>query len=668
MTLHMVLLALFVLAQPLSAQPISRLPDWAQAPAQAAQKETPPVGADAWVLLQRTEFAYVGSGEMRIRQVRLVRILSERGLEEARFQLDGFGGKASSVDKLKGWNLRADGEMEKLDKDHVIQADGTHEGHGGASTGQLTLAVLPRVAVGSLVAFESLATYHSPMGPIDLVGVMEANPIRRWEVSVASRGGWFSGLKDVAVQLDLHHEVPWITNLEKVNGQSLAASNLPPLPKYEKSVPNSRNVLPWVLIRFHDPELLTVPSTRSWDEMASWFYGQYAPRFIATKTSEMLGKSRLEKLQSIRRWMARELTYKAVYLSPERGWIPEPGPEVIRRHYGDCKDLATCFLSEAKGLGFEVAPVHARINEGEVEVDELVSPFAFNHLIAAVRLDASLGLASEVETPKGRFLLVDATDRFTPLGLLGAEHRNRRVLISLKNEGIWVTIPESATLLPTLDLKLEATAGEGGRLEGTLTIHEIGNAHYLQHFASELGTADYRRALPKLLNLDLPPTSTLEVLKVSDPLDQDHPFELVLKISDPNGYRREGVEMVMAAWGLPAVPESIQKAGHPRKYPVLIRGCEQENYQASIHIPFRVQPVLPAQSIQTSLRNAEWKSSVQIEGVGSILHLEFHQTLKNATFGFGQLEQGVSECKKDRLALKNLLDDGRSSKLDTAGK
>ena len=102
---------------------ISKLPDWAQAYALAATTEKPPEDAEAWVLLDRTEFAYMGNGEIRRRHFRLVQVLGEKGTGEGVYALHGLGGNSSRIKKLKGWNLRPDDTVTKVDRDDLVLFD-----------------------------------------------------------------------------------------------------------------------------------------------------------------------------------------------------------------------------------------------------------------------------------------------------------------------------------------------------------------------------------------------------------------------------------------------------------------------------------------------------------------------------------------------------------------
>ncbi|HEX9082751.1 MAG TPA: hypothetical protein VF768_10755, partial [Holophagaceae bacterium] len=245
------------------------LPDWAQAVYQASRQSAKPAEADEWVLLDRTEFAYTGDGEIAIHRYRLTEVLTRRGVGAGLFTLTGLGGGASKVKKLKGWNLRPDGELVKLDSDSVVAVERPGDSTGISNT-RLTGAGLERVVEGSIVAFESLQVETHPGGPAEITGVMEPQPIFRWEIRAATQAGWFRSLKQVSSRIQFSHFEPWIPSPTVVPGVSITADNIPALPAGESASPSSWGILPRVAITFMDPDLKGVPALDSWNGIASW--------------------------------------------------------------------------------------------------------------------------------------------------------------------------------------------------------------------------------------------------------------------------------------------------------------------------------------------------------------------------------------------------------------
>lgn len=647
----------------LGAQSMSKLPDWARPHATGAFAATPPPDVDAWVLLDRTEIAYVGSGTIKMKRYRLTRVVTERGLDEGHFRISGLGGQTSEVSRLKGWNLRPDGEVKTLDSDQVIKREGRLRLNGDDFTsGTDTTAQLLMVVKGSLVAFESEQVLRNPMGPVEWVFIMESHPIRQWELEVAKGSSWFQDLRSVRLDLDLRHGPPWLKQARLVPGQSLTVKDVPALPKDERATPHWRNLFPWVLVRFQDPGLKGVPGQDSWDAQAAWIQSQFESRITPVKTVDTTGQSLLDSLQAIHRWMSRELTYKQVYLTPERGWIPEPTGETLRKRYGDCKDLTACFLGLAKGLGLRVYPVLARIIEGDIEPDEPVHAYAFNHAISAIQLDQSLGLPSEVETPQGRFLLVDPTDRFTPLGYLPGTHRGRRVMICLEGRALWVTVLDSAIHRSEMALDLVGEAHADGRLSGTLKVRASGQeGDLLRQLFLEADPKVLRQHLPSLLGLDLTPEAPFEVLRHSQPLVLDGPFELEVRFTASLAYR-SGTECTLDLPGVPAGKPSLQKPGQVRLSPIQVRDNSHLEVSAAITVPARVEPILPLLNQETPFRKLSWTAEAKPAGHGSLIRVSLIMDRKDSDYDQEHLAAGQAAWKQDRSLLTSLRSDGLAFK------
>jgi hypothetical protein len=361
--------------------------------------------------------------------------------------------------------------------------------------------------------------------------------------------------------------------------------------------------------------------------------------------------------------MTRELTYRQVYLSPERGWIPEFVPETLRKRYGDCKDLASCLISEARNAGLKAHPVLARIVEGHADATDPVSMLSFNHVIAAVELEKSLGLPAEIETPQGRFLLIDPTDRLAPLGVLHTGHRDREVLLCRESGGVWMKIPPSAVRTPRSKVLLNGKVTAPGRLEGSMTFEEEADALGLRQACLERGVHKMREFLLEAV-LNFPPTGTLEIVKVGDPFEVEKPFQVSFHFSHPDGFHLQSGEGILANLGLPSAPIPIQKPGKPRRYPVQMLGTEVWEFEAILQLPWTVTPVLPASEMRTPFRSVQWTAKAAPGEGGSRLQLQFRQQRQEAYFGFPDREKGLAEWKKDRSQFKTLLNDGLAFKFN----
>jgi len=640
---------------------LGKLPAWAQGPARAAALEAPPPDAGAWILLMRREVAYLGNGTVQVRCLRLVQVIKGKGLEEAGFVQRGLREGSSRIKDLKGWNLRPDGEMVKLSgQDKMTVGDPTE---ASFDTATATVALLPRVTEGSLVAFEVLEEFKGLRSPL-VCTLLEQHPVRRWELDATVKDPLFATLKDARALVLKTGFAPWITDSQETSAGTLAAAALPPLPVGEVAIPPGHEALPSVEVRFVDPAWPASRTLESWDALAGWYQGVFSPKVVPLASGEPILGPGLSGLQTLWRWFGRELIYKQVYLTPERDNVPETSVEVARKHYGDCKDLACLFIALARRAGFKGHPALARIQEGPIRESELTGPprDRFDHVIVALSLERSLNLSAEVETPTGRYLLVDPTDPFTPLGQLGNAHRGSRVLICLAASGQWATVPAGAILPGDLDIQLTGRADAQGALKAEVLIRETGGLWGLRYRAHALNQAQFRAYLEaNCLNQAL--NGKCEVLSQGDPLDLERPFEVRLSLTDPRALTLQGSDWLFKPpLGLPALPSPLTKPGKKRQFPVESRGDGHMVLWGTLELPRAVQPVLAEHSGTTSFRSLSWKLSTEAGPTGCTLAFRVEQRRKDASFPFGQLDQGLEAWKKDRALVRSLLEDGMALK------
>ena len=82
----------------------------------------------------------------------------------------------------------------------------------------------------------------------------------------------------------------------------------------------------------------------------------------------------------------------------------------------------------------------------------------------------------------------------------------------------------------------------------------------------------------------------------------------------------------------------------------------------TLELPRAVQPVLAEHSGTTSFRSLSWKLSTEAGPTGCTLAFRVEQRRKDASFPFGQLDQGLEAWKKDRALVRSLLEDGMALK------
>jgi hypothetical protein len=189
----------------------------------------------------------------------------------------------------------------------------------------------------------------------------------------------------------------------------------------------------------------------------------------AKATALTTGKTeRWDRIRALSEFVQKEFTYLSVTLDKDAlaGYRPHPATEVLRNHYGDCKDKATLLVALLRAIGENGFVVLVN-----TERPKSVAPdwpgLVFNHAIVALPTDAATPAGWPVGSAGalGRFVFFDPTDPDSPLGTLRAEDRDCPGLI---------IAPQGAELLQTpaidpahdgLERRMQAKLDAFGRLQ-----------------------------------------------------------------------------------------------------------------------------------------------------------------------------------------------------------
>nr|WP_320133979.1 hypothetical protein [uncultured Holophaga sp.] len=621
------------------------LPTWVQAGVARAADTPTPQDADAWAISRDVRVSYAEQGRFRVRERRVVRILSDQSIVSAGWYFAWGKSAKEGVRSLKGWNLRPDGELTRMSRNDLISVDADQNGEATQAVGRI--GWLKGVVRGSLVAYEAESTV-SALGCSFPIFLLEEVPTAHLEVTLEAESG---GGKPT-LNLETRHFEPWF--LPPPPGTThLSLDNLPALNKQERGVPDERTWHPCLWISTMDPDLKGAPRAGSWDALATWMFRQEASRLNTTWPFPAAPTGKRAALSELLAWIQREFRYQQLYLTPDRAWIPQDANTTRRLRFGDCKDLATLFLACASAQGMGGMPALARIGESPLQQDEPASAWAFNHAIAAILLPESLGLPAEVKTPIGRLLLVDPTSKFTPLGYLPSAYRNGHVMVCTDQGAQWVHIPESAIEPSGLDVHVQGT-WEGGHSVLHLVFKETGNQQGLRSSSFLRGPQPLRKHLVRLL--DLPPTAAFTVDQTGDPLDLDQPFTMTCTlVTDP--LPSVGREFQLLNLGFPPIPDPVQPRGQARQLPLFLKGHDVRHLHLDLDLRGRtLVPMTSGGKLETPFRQLTWRAAVQ----DGHYHLDMDQQSLDASWDMAHREEGVSAQRKDRNALRALLEEAQT--------
>ena len=132
----------------------------------------------------------------------------------------------------------------------------------------------------------------------------------------------------------------------------------------------------------------------SWQEVVAWalpLYNRGASRRPPPELVELAERIRTEhaapedQLVAARNWVQDNIRYFGVMLG-EHSHAPHDSDEILRRHYGDCKDKSILLMELLHLLDIDAVPAFVHSEMGPVLENRLPSPTVFDHVIVVARL------------------------------------------------------------------------------------------------------------------------------------------------------------------------------------------------------------------------------------------------------------------------------------------
>lgn len=98
-------------------------------------------------------------------------------------------------------------------------------------------------------------------------------------------------------------------------------------------------------------------------------------------------------------WVQTNIRYVGLELG-EGGFIPRPPERVLRRRFGDCKDVTRLLLALLDGLDVSADPILVNSSERGGEFKGLPHPYAFDHIKVVAEIDGALYPLDATRTPQ----------------------------------------------------------------------------------------------------------------------------------------------------------------------------------------------------------------------------------------------------------------------------
>jgi tetratricopeptide (TPR) repeat protein len=408
--------------------------------------------------------------------------------------------------------LQANGSFVDLDQKTVTDAPVKADDSETFSSEHVRRAPLPGMAVGSIVEEQEITEEKIPYfagGGLYRYGFADNVPVTRSRMIVELPAG--APFKD---KID---NVPGLkVDRSEADGRRRVvyeATGMDALHESDIDLATNEPVRPMV-------EFAT---GASWASIATQYLATSEPQTVPEDTASILPKDfpagRMERIRAIVKVLHHEVRYTGVEFGAAR-LTPMRPAEVIKRHYGDCKDKATLLVAMLRAAGIPANLALLSTGVGRDVDPGLPGISQFDHAIVYVPASPDGGSA----------LWIDATAETFTVGSIPYQDEGRNALIiDAKTTSLTKTPepkPEDSVLIETRTFKLAEY--------GPSTVEEVSETHgwidasYREDFGGVVTPKEHENLENYVKGAYL--AKKLVDVQHSDPADFDKPFKLTLEV------------------------------------------------------------------------------------------------------------------------------------------
>lgn len=449
-------------------------PDWLR----QAVARVGVVGADSgasWVVLHKVKTVEVssnGRSESRVRFAAEIVRASAEPFAELRELVDSY----REILDLKGWIVLPGGTVNDLDEDMIARA-AARGGPREYSEDQILIATLPRMDVGSVVAFEYRIIEVGWPSFFQGFVFQYQQPVRLARFRLRLPRGWDYHKAERSMSgIEYRRNEDW----HEWTGEDLRFRPQEPLSP------------PWtylarrLIISAFDPgavgpetEVLHVQGLfRDWDAVARWYANLTAEASrsedIVKATSRRLVEgmtSPADKVAAVASFV-QDLRYVAAEFG-EGKWQPRCASVTLHNRYGDCKDKTVLMQAMLDAAGLSSAPVLASVT---LPVDEdFPNPLQFNHVLVGVPVIGLGDLRVYSDAIAEGWLFFDSTGAEMALGGLPGALQGRTVLVCTSTGGHLISLPTISPARTYLrEHRIDADLHDDGSVSADVTVIDRG--------------------------------------------------------------------------------------------------------------------------------------------------------------------------------------------------
>lgn len=495
----------------------------------AAGKVTPEKFALVTVLFERQAYAIDAEGRVDYRQTMIYRI-------EDQAAIDGWSQVAARWEpwfedkpEIHARVIDPDGKVSELDQKTVADGPANENDEETYTDARIRKAPLPGLKVGSIVEQEIRIADTRPFfsgGGVYRDYFARPVPIVRAELTIS-----------LPAQNHLQYRVHSMPGVKIADATQDGMRTLRFDAPYQTSYASGDIEL--ATHEYASP-MVEFSTGQSWLSVAEAYRKLSDPQIDLSQVKNLVPHAdkgnRTERVQRIVSWLDQEIRYTGVEFG-ESSLQPQKPAEVLKRHFGDCKDKAALLVAllRSNGVPAELALLDAGFG---VDVNaDLPGMNQFNHAIVYVPGKG-----------KDKPLWIDATDQYAQVGTLPSMDQGREALLIADGTAGLTQIPQGN---PDGNLLTE---------ERSVTMSEYGPAHITEtsitrgpvdgEYRQDFGGADTRQRRTNLENFakNYYLAKALTSVAHGDASDLSQPFTLKLDMAQA---KRGSTDIADAAVAIP---------------------------------------------------------------------------------------------------------------------
>jgi len=350
---------------------------------------------------------------------------------------------------------------------------------------------------------------------------------------------------------------------------------------------------------------------KSWEDIGAWYRqvceGRMDPdRSIRSKTAELAAgiSDPREKLRRIFEFVRDRIRYIAIEIG-EGGYQPHDAPSVLRKRYGDCKDMTALIVAMARAAGITAHPVLISTWQNGGLDTSLVSQAQFNHAIAVAELP-------------GGTVWMDATEKTCAFGDLPWYDRSALVFVA-KDDGKahFARTPGAAADAGRLTRRWVLTAAEPHG-EGTGTVSMVFEgvlAGEMRFQLKRMSDTGIRTWIGRQLLYRFPGT-VCDSVRLENLRNPDLPFVLAAAFSSARFGVQNGESFSFRPGEFALYDMNFIFPEKERRYPVALQYpvCVEDTVEIRLPDPWSLASQTLRDSASVSFGEYSWRAGLREDG------------------------------------------------------